>query len=30
MFCDFCGSRWLQWSLSFSVVNSKGPIHGLA
>jgi hypothetical protein len=30
MFCDFCNSRWLWQPLSFSVVDSKGPIHGLA
>jgi hypothetical protein len=30
MFCDFCGGWWLWWPLSFSVVDSKGPIHGLA
>jgi hypothetical protein len=30
MFCDFCGGRWLRWPLGFSVVDAKGPIHGLA
>jgi hypothetical protein len=30
MFHNFCSSWWLWRPLSFSVVDSKGPIHGLA
>jgi hypothetical protein len=29
MFHDFCGGQWLRWPLGFSVVDSKGLIHGL-
>jgi hypothetical protein len=29
LFRDFCSGRWLRQPLSFSVVDSKGLIHGL-
>jgi hypothetical protein len=29
LFRDFCSGWWPRWPLSFGVVDSKGPIHGL-